>query len=144
MEPKARSVFSFWHRKPIVFVSTQWTTEPKKKNFCFLLFRWILCAYFAGAITYSYQISVNEKYSQYWFIFLSHWGLVINLFSMLFSALAVTIHHSSCMEQKSSSLTYRVCWFFSNISTGIALLISIVYWSFMYDGKYLQGVIRPM
>jgi hypothetical protein len=117
-------------------VSSQWISDPNEKSFCFFFFRWILCFYFIGAILYSYETSIEQNYSEFWFIFLSHWGLLINLTTMTCYAIMVSFHYFNWTTPSSQSIVYQVCWFLSSVSTSLSLMISFVYWKFMFDGEF--------
>lgn len=131
--PKLSGVW-FHHDEPEVFVSTQWTKQPKK-SLLFLLFRWILAGFFIGVFAYSMTGTITNGNLRFWFIYMTNIGLFICMIATFFAACLTTVHHFDIISLESQSSSYKLYWFLSNISTVLAFMITVVYWSVLFNGK---------
>lgn len=127
-------VFSFWHDDPEHFVTTQWTKDMRK-SFLFLLYRWMLAGFFIGVVAYSWTSSISRGFFSFWFIYMTNLGLLICTFTTTFAAALVTLYHFDAIAINPQSSSYKLYWLLSNISTVFAFIITVVYWSILFNGK---------
>lgn len=131
--PKLQRV-GFHHDEPELFVTTQWTRQVEK-SLIFLLFRWILAGFFIGIVAYSWTNSISRGSFGFWFIYLTNWGILFCMISTTFAAFLTTFYHFNWTKLESQSASYKLYWFLSNVSTVLAFVITVVYWSILFDGK---------
>lgn len=131
--PKLQRI-GFHHDEPELFVTTQWTRNVEK-SLLFLLYRWVLAAFFIGIVAYSWTKSISGGYFRFWFIYLTNWGILICVTSTTFAAVFTTCYHFNWIKLHSQSASYKLCWFLSNVSTVLAFMITVVYWSILFNGK---------
>lgn len=131
--PKISSV-GFHHDEPEVFVTTQWTRDTEK-NLLFLLFRWVLAGFYIGVVAYSWTSNINSGIFRFWFIYMTSLGIFICMISTTFAAVLATLYQFDAITINSQSSSYKLYWFLSNISTVLAFMITIIYWSVLFNGK---------
>lgn len=134
--PPKLSIFSkigFHHEKPEVFVTTQWTRDARKSVW-FLLFQWLLAAFYIGTISYGFYGFYD--YLGYWLIYLTNWGVVLCTVATTSAAVLTTLYHFDCIELTPQSSSYKVVWLLSNVSTVLAFQITIIYWALLHNGNY--------
>lgn len=131
--PKLQRI-GFHHDEPELFVTTQWTRNAQK-SVLFLIFRWILAGFFIGIVAFSWTKSFNSDTFKFWWIYLTNWGILICMISTTFAAFLTTFYHFSWIKLESQSASYKVYWFLSNVSTVLAFVITIVYWSILFNGE---------
>lgn len=124
----------FHHDEPEVFVTTQWTRQPVK-SLLFLLFRWLLAGFYIGIVAYSWSSNINNGTFNFWFIYMTSCGIFICMISTVFAAFLTTFYHFDVITLDSQSSSYKVYWFLSNISTVLAFMITVVYWSILFNGE---------
>lgn len=130
--PKISAV-GFHHDEPEVFVTTQWTKNPQK-SLLFLLFRWILAGFYIGIVAYSWTNNINSGIFRFWFIYMTSLGIFICMISTTYSAFLTTFYQFSIINLEPNSLSYKLYWFLSNVSTVLAFMITIIYWSVLFNG----------
>lgn len=128
------SRIGFHHDEPELFVTTQWTKNPERSNL-FLLFRWILAAFFIGIVAYSWTNSISSGFFNFWFIYMTNWGIILCMIATTFAAILTTCYHFNLTTLDSQSRSYKVYWFLSNVSTVLAFMITIVYWTVLFEGN---------
>jgi hypothetical protein len=120
------------HDDPEVFYKSQW--QSNRKSLIFLIYKWILAAFFIGIVCYSWTKNIINETFAYWFIYMTSWGILLCAVTATFSAILTTLHHIDPVEKNPKSTGYKVYWFLSYVSTVLAFLITIVYWSLLFDG----------
>lgn len=131
--PKISAV-GFNHDEPEVFVTIQWTRSPQK-SLLFLLFRWILAAFYIGVVAYSWSENITNGTFKFWFIYMTSLGIFICMISTVYAAFLTTFYHFDVINLDSQSSSYKLYWLLSNISTVLAFMITVVYWSVLFNGK---------
>lgn len=121
------------HDDPEVFFKSQWQTE--RKSLIFLIYRWNLAAFFIGIVSYSWSSNIIKGTFNYWFIYMTSWGILLCAITTTVAAVLTTFYHFGRIEINSKSTSYKVYWFLSYVSTVLAFLITIVYWSVLFDGE---------
>lgn len=138
--PKFKSL-KLSHSSPEVFVLSQWM---KAKSFYFLVYRFVFTISFISILTYSITNSVviNKDFG-YWFIYLTNNGLFICTVYSFYAAILVTLYTFDCIRfENEGAIAYKLFWLLSNISKNLAFVISIVYWSLLFEWElYFNGKI---
>lgn len=127
------------HKNPEVFVMSQW--QRRSKSILFLLYRFLLASSFIGIFTYSITTSivVNHDFG-FWFIYLTNNGLLLCTLTTTYAAILVTFYHFDWLRLETESKSYKIYWLLSNVSTVLAFVISIVYWSVLFKWDlYFKG-----
>lgn len=132
------SSLGFHHDEPELFVTSQWTALPKKTAH-FLIFRWVLAGFYVGILSWSWTSTISRDSGlDYWFIYLTNWGLMLCVLSTVYSVTITTLFYCDLITLKPQSALYKVYWLLSNISVVAALLITTVYWSILFNGKTIN------
>lgn len=130
------SQIGFHHDNPKVFAQSQW--QSGEKSVKFLIFRWLLAAFYIGITAYSKTDMALDGTFRYWFIYMTHWGIFISTIATTFGAILTTLYHFDKIVIESHSLSFKIYWLLSNISTVFAFLITLVYWVVLFGGKPLS------
>lgn len=83
-----RSKFSLHHEDPGVFCRSQW--QNGERNLIWVLYRWLLAAFFAAGVIGSMMQDFNGGR---WFIYLTDWGFTLCLFTCTYGAVIATIYY---------------------------------------------------
>lgn len=136
--PKIKS-WTLSHKNPEVFCMSQWQSKPR--NLMFLIYRILLALLFIGILTYSMTHSVViDSDFDFWFIYLTNNGLLICTFATTYAALLVTFYHFNWINLETESISYKIFWLLSNVAIVLAFVISIVYWSLLFEWDlYYKG-----
>ncbi|KAJ0182367.1 hypothetical protein K1T71_001736 [Dendrolimus kikuchii] len=154
----SRRALSLEYSPPKQFACSQWQTGPKPSTF-YLIYRWLLfiTVVIVGVISFICQYlpknyhgpEIELNYFK-WFIYLTNWGYAMIIIQ---TGLALAVVHKYRNETKcnlsldeeehpmSSSkrtrtpLVCRAYWLTQNIATDLAFVITLVYWSLVYDPK---------
>lgn len=60
------------------------------------------------------------------------------MITTFFGAVLVTAHHFNWIKTGSEmTFSFKAYWFLSNATTVLAVVITVVYWSVLFDGSYL-------
>jgi hypothetical protein len=128
--PKFKSI-GLHHDNPEVFAMSQWQFQPR--SIIYLVYRWIFAILFTLILVYSMTLTAQNGQMVYWAIYLTNQGLFICTVYSIFSAIFVTLYHFKAMNLENSSFWYKIYWILSNVSIVLAFLITIVYWTALYD-----------
>ncbi|XP_044765497.1 protein rolling stone-like [Coccinella septempunctata] len=132
--------FGLTHKDPEIFVICQWQ-HKNTPSIWYLLYRWLVVIYFITTWLLSILIvkTKTDSYQLKWLIYLTHWGYTTCTFQALLAAFMLT----SCVlahkkkpykPSKDGAFTcYKLYWAFNTIATVLACVITIVYWSFIYN-----------
>jgi hypothetical protein len=124
---------SFNHNQPEIFVQSQWQSEAKSLKF--LIFRWILAAYFIATVAFSWHRALSRNAFGIWWIYMTDWGILLCMMSTTYGAILTTRHHNDYLKMHSQSTEYKIYWFLSNVSINLAFVISTFYYGMLYGGK---------
>lgn len=122
---------SFEYDSPVDFLQSQWQTG--EKSLAYLIYRWAIAIFFLFCVITSATTAATRSELPYYMIYLTHWNLVFTMFSMLWSAFLVTLHHTDRIragERMTSSI--KLSWFLSTSSNMYAVLVSLIYWTVLY------------
>lgn len=74
-------------------VRSQW--QSRSKNYLYLLYRWLVAIVATASVIVSF-VSHIERYSvALFFIYLTHWGILVNMIVAIYGAILVTFWHFS-------------------------------------------------
>ena len=120
----------------------------------YLLYKWLLTIFFGFYLFYSF-----ERSGEYFFIFLTYWGVFLLAVYLLFSSIIITIHYIKpcfCEEYRKNEDPFAfykrpewpqgccglmhntlkwynyIQWLLFTISSGLAVGITILYWAFIH------------
>ncbi|KAL7022141.1 hypothetical protein ACKWTF_012148 [Chironomus riparius] len=126
--PSIRSI-KLHHDDPEVFLKSQW--QKSAKSWIFLTYRWTICAFFMFVLAYS--LLQDPTTIAYFFIYLTNIGILLVTLFTLYAAIISTLYHFDIIKIEAASLSYKLFWVVSNMSIVLAFMITIVYWSALYD-----------
>lgn len=126
--PSIRSI-KLHHENPEVFLKSQW--QKSTKSWLYLTYRWSICVFFIFVLTYS--LLKDPTTIIYFFIYLTNIGVLLVTLFTLYAAVMVTLYQFDVLKIDSNSSNYKLFWILSSISIILAFMITIVYWSALYD-----------
>ena len=126
--PSIRSI-KLHHENPEVFLKSQW--QKSAKSWIFLTYRWTICAFFIFVLAYS--LLQDPTTITYFFIYLTNIGILLVTLFTLYAAIFSTLYHFDIVQIETASLSYKFFWVLSSMSIILAFMITIVYWSALYD-----------
>lgn len=89
-------------------------------------------------MTYS---AVVKNDFDYWFIYLTNNGLLICTIASIYSTLLLISYHFNWITLEEDSIIYKIYWLLSNIAIVLAFLISLVYWTLLFEWNlYYKGM----
>ncbi|XP_053662615.1 protein rolling stone-like [Anopheles marshallii] len=127
----------FAHLPAEEFVKSQWQTRTK--SICFLLYRLALAIFFTGVVINSMVVAVErDEFSKY-FIYLTHWGILLCMGTTVMGAVLVMIwyFHPEYSERVCNSdempNSFKVYWMVHNITLILSVCITIIYWAILHN-----------
>ncbi|XP_063548459.1 protein rolling stone-like isoform X2 [Cydia strobilella] len=149
----SRRALSLEHTPAHQFSCCQWQTQ-QRPPVAYLIYRWIL---FIGVVSVGiasfacqqlpkqYEGKVELKYMK-WFIYFTNWGFMV---IALQSGLALAVVHryraertlnlswegTSSGRRPRTPLLCRSYWLAHTVATDLAFVITLVYWTLVYDPK---------
>lgn len=72
-------------------VRSQW--QSRSKNNLYLLYRWLVAVFVVFVVVYAFVEHCQKFNVGYFFIYLTHWGIMINMVVGVMGAILVTIWH---------------------------------------------------
>lgn len=121
------------HNQPEVFVQSQWQSGTKSLKF--VIFRWILAAYFIATVAFSWQRALTRNAFGLWWIYMTDWGILLCMISTTYGAILATRFHKNSIQIHPQSTDYKIYWCLSNIAMVLAFVISIFYYGMLYGGN---------
>ncbi|CAH2050723.1 unnamed protein product, partial [Iphiclides podalirius] len=108
-----------------------------------LFLRVVICLGCVGIVVSSAVLSVENMAWTYWPIFLTHWGLILN---MIAAAFAVVVSARAYLRGPIDALFglpwyVKMHWVMTNISTVIAIFITVFYWTLLSNTEEDYAVI---
>ncbi|ALC39023.1 CG9555 [Drosophila busckii] len=119
--------FSLQHDEPADFCRSQW--QRGKRCVAWLIYRWILTAFFAGGVIGSL---VDSFTGGHWFIYLTDWGFTLCLYACLYGAVITTIYFVNPNYFANGSWALKIYWLSHFTTTVLALMITLVFWTALY------------
>ncbi|XP_072937830.1 protein rolling stone-like [Epargyreus clarus] len=129
------------HTKPPDFYLSVWQTT--RSSVPLLIWRALLFLASLGIILTSFiMYAVSDISIGFWFIYLTHWGLTLNVFATGFA----TVVSARCYLYGPISAEFclpwyvKTYWVFSNAAVPIAFLITVFYWTVLYGAGIEEEV----
>lgn len=72
-------------------VRSQW--QSRSRNNYYMLYRWLVATFVTFVVLYSFIDSILKHFVGYFFIYFTHWGILINMVVGLMGAILVTVWH---------------------------------------------------
>lgn len=72
-------------------VRSQW--QVRSRNNYYLLYRWLVAIFVTFVVLYSFIDNATQRSVGFFFIYFTHWGIMINMVVGLMGAILVTIWH---------------------------------------------------
>lgn len=101
----------------------------------FVIYRWIVAAFFAVSIAYSVVDNIKIGHFGVFFIYLTHLNLCGTLLTAFLGALLVTLHYFKKLKVDRESKLLRIYSSLWNQSTVLSILVSAFYWTVIYQGE---------
>ncbi|XP_002133333.2 protein rolling stone-like [Drosophila pseudoobscura] len=122
-----RSKFSLHHDDPGVFCRSQW--QHGDRSILWVLYRWLLVAFYATGVTMSFIKVFNEGT---WFIYLTHWGFSLCLYVCIYGAVVATIYFIRPAYFAPGSVALKIYWLSHFATVTLSMLITLIYWAALY------------
>ncbi|KAH8410030.1 hypothetical protein KR009_004265 [Drosophila setifemur] len=119
-----RSKFSLFHDDPGSFCRSQW--QKSDRNIIWLLYRWILAAFFAGGVIGSMVDSFNDGR---WFIYLTDWGFSLCFYCCTYGAIVATIYFIKPSYFGLGNRALKIYWISHYTTSVLSMLVSLVFWA---------------
>ncbi|XP_030080024.1 protein rolling stone-like [Drosophila hydei] len=119
--------FSLYHDQPADFCRSQW--QRSDRSFIWLIYRWLLAAFFATGVICSLIDQFNEGT---WFIYLTDWGFSLCFYACTYGAIVATIYFIKPSYFEAGSWALRIYWCSHFMTTVLALIITLVFWTALY------------
>lgn len=81
----------FDHDPAEAIVRSQW--QSTSKNNFYLLYRWVVAVFVVSVVIVSLITHLGKSSLGLFFIYLTHWGILLNMIVGIFGAVLVTIWH---------------------------------------------------
>lgn len=121
---------SFEHDAPEDFLVSQW--QRTKRSFVYFAYRWIIaCFYILSVVTNLIHAALCSEI-QFYYIYLTHWNLVVTMVSTVMQACLVSLHYTGKMKALEMNTALKVQWFLSTSSNMYAFLVTTIYWTVLY------------
>ncbi|EDW52215.1 protein rolling stone [Drosophila sechellia] len=135
-----RKSCGFDHDTPDDFVKSQW--QSCTKSMAYLFYRWFMALFFVVVVIISMWPEADDE-SSYWlyFIYMTNWGIWMCMLTNVLGAVLVTIWHyhpeyaDKLLNMKSYFSYFRLYWGMHIISLVLSIVITIIYWSILYDAN---------
>ncbi|KAK9890314.1 hypothetical protein WA026_010416 [Henosepilachna vigintioctopunctata] len=127
---------------PEVFVTCQWQRNRNQASIYYLIYRWIISIYFL--VTQLFSILEVSDTDPAWYqakypIYLTNWGYTLCTLQALLAAIMLSF---SMLGYKEGEFhlpqvlkIYKIYWLIHVIATPLAFIITIIYWTMIYDAK---------
>ncbi|XP_059474802.1 protein rolling stone-like [Neocloeon triangulifer] len=111
----------------------------------YVAYRWCVFLFVLfGGIAYDMLHTLGEKKCRtselhcksIWFIYLTNWNTFLLLLQTGMATFLVTRHHFLPIKSgKRMQIIHRAYWAVYNMSTGVAPIVTIMYWGFVHDSE---------
>ncbi|CAH2102241.1 unnamed protein product [Euphydryas editha] len=132
-------MFSLEHPKSSDFYISVWQTT--RSPLPLLIWRTLLFLSSLGIVIASLTYYLISQISfGYWFIYLTHWGLIFMVFAIGFGAtISARCYFYGPISPEFSLPWYaKTFWVLHNVSVPLAFLITIFYWAVLYNANILE------
>ncbi|XP_063710107.1 protein rolling stone-like [Culicoides brevitarsis] len=125
------------HDDPEKFVKSQW--QQTSRCYTFLIYRWILALFFISALIYSFYNHITKFHEiSKFFIYLTNQGFVLCVTYSVLAAVVTTWYFQPAQLEniettENMPLILRIIWVMHNVSLTLSVVITLVYWTLLYD-----------
>ncbi|XP_039755992.1 uncharacterized protein LOC120630762 [Pararge aegeria] len=133
------------HPNPSDFYISVW--QKSRSTVPLLLWRALLLIISLAIIITSFSCYITSAFSVgYWFIYLTHWGLVLLVASTGFGvATSASVYFYGPLSADLKLPWYvKTFWVLHNVSVPVAFLITIFYWTVLYDADFQEEMDRRL
>lgn len=130
----------FDHDPAEAIVRSQWQSTSKSN--LYLLYRWIVAVFVVSVVIVSMWSHVQKGFPlSLFFIYLTHWGILINMVVGVFGAILVTIWHfhddfqDNVLKSREMPTGFKFYWALHNIALITSFAVTIIYWSILHNDK---------
>jgi len=102
-----------------------------------LTFRIAAFALMLGSTLYSFSLSVHKDTAGYWFIYLTHWSLIIIISYLGFAwyTFCKVEHLGNDSRQREIPWFAKTTWVLFSVALPASVTVTLLYWTLVYDGK---------
>uniref|UniRef100_A0A2A4JVE8 Protein rolling stone n=1 Tax=Heliothis virescens TaxID=7102 RepID=A0A2A4JVE8_HELVI len=119
------------HEDPSDFCITCW--QRNRSVWPLLVIRTLIMIGCVSTVISSFVIMIQDQMGAgHWFIFMTHWGLIMNTVASLL-AFGISLTELLRGEDSTPPMLVKCYWLFYNIAITIAFFITIFYWSLLTD-----------
>lgn len=121
------------------FVKSQW--QSRTKSTFFLLYRLSLAVFFTAVVVNSIVVSVSTEDWAKYFIYLTHWGIMMCMGTTVLGAILVTrwYFHPEFSDKICNSeempRAFKIYWMMHNITLIVSICITIIYWGILHNDE---------
>lgn len=121
----------------IMIFFKQW--QKKSKSLLYLIYRWSSVIYFIYVVVLILKIAIDRNQLSTHFMFLTTLASWMNvIYSLLGTYLATAYYLGRLPIEKTMTLSLKVYWCLSELSTVFAICVSTAYWSKGYQGEVID------
>ncbi|CAH2102243.1 unnamed protein product [Euphydryas editha] len=132
-------MLSLEHPKSSDFYISVWQTT--RSPLPLLIWRTLLFLSSLGIVIASLTYYIISPVSfGYWFIYLTHWGLILKVFATGFgAAISARCYFYGPINAEFTLPWYvKTFWILHNVSVPLAFLITLFYWAILYNTNFLE------
>lgn len=121
------------------FVQSQW--QSRTKSTFFLLYRLSLAVFFTAVVVNSIVVSVSIQEWTKYFIYLTHWGIMMCMGTTVMGAILVARWYfhpefsdkiCNCEEMPRA---FKIYWMIHNITLIVSICITTIYWAILHNDE---------
>lgn len=128
---------SFDYDVPEEFLQSQWQTN--NRSFVYLTYRWIIASFFIFSVATNVTNASLRSEIHIYYIYLTHWNLVVTMVSTVWSAYLVSLHYTGRMKVSGKmTKALKIHWFLSTSSNMYAFVVSMIYWGVLFHKEANQ------
>ncbi|KAJ3656189.1 hypothetical protein Zmor_015285 [Zophobas morio] len=123
------------HKNPYIFVTSEW---QKESSFIYVVYRWAVAIFFVITLFLCFIEDWNEpvSFQVKFLLYFTNWAYIISTFqAVVIADLTTKVFRRLCKKSRSNLKCYQVYWLSNILSTDIAFLVTIWYWTFIYNPK---------
>ncbi|XP_034830462.1 protein rolling stone-like [Maniola hyperantus] len=133
------------HSKPSHFYTSVW--QSTRSSVPLLLWRALLLLISVAIVITSFTFYIKSQVSVgYWFIFLTHWGLVLMIASTGFGvATSARVYFYGPISADLNLPWYvKTFWVLHNVAVPVAFLITVFYWTLLFSVDFQEEMDRGL
>ncbi|XP_067621784.1 protein rolling stone isoform X3 [Eurosta solidaginis] len=115
--------------------------QCRTKSVAYLIYRWLIALFFIAIVIDSMLETEEGSSTNFWlyFIYMTNWGVMLCMFTNILGAVLVTLWHfhpeyaDKLLNLDSLTSPFVIYWGMHIISLVLSIVITIIYWSVLYD-----------